>query len=205
MKNFKTFYFSEAKSYKSSLGDLNLQEIADEYVTAAGPEEDPTKEQMVAIIKDLEKLPDPLTIYRIVGVDSEEDLDTEKIGEHWSISKEAVEHFLGDGYDGSGDRTMILTAKIEKKYVNWITTVAHRLEHPMEEEINVNEKYQSKIKILSKEISKELEESVRRKKKRRGTWKSDKAHPRDIIGVTDNYNEPTGWMFPSGTEDAVNG
>lgn len=66
-------------------------------------------------------LDNPVKVFRVVGADSEEDIDKTMIGEHWSFMKESALNF--EGYNIDGDNVFLIEAEIEKKYIDWEQTI----------------------------------------------------------------------------------
>lgn len=72
-------------------------------------------------------LPDPIPIYRVMQVKSLDKIDKQDLGASWSFNKDSALNF-GDRYNL---KDVLLSGTIEKKYVNWESTLKLYIIHSM--------------------------------------------------------------------------
>lgn len=122
----------------------NLDELKDEFKDLYFDEDD-----LICHIDDktfeLDNLNDVLTLYRVVFLNSLFDLDTKKLGNHWTLNKDIFdENFLdylkiqSSGKIIEGD-PYIIKGEFKKESVNKELSLAQYLYNPNEDEIYINE------------------------------------------------------------------
>ena len=103
------------------------------------------KESAIEDLKDLvsyiNNLSSPLTLYRIICSDSEEEINLSKVGSHYSWSKRDL---VKDHYDGGtiaghcvGDKVFLLTVSADKSMVDVMETLSNNILYPHEKEITL--------------------------------------------------------------------
>lgn len=90
-------------------------EFTEEYYFDSKEQADQFAEELIGI---LDGLPDPIPLYRSIKAGREEDIDLEFPGESWSYDRDSAYNF--GRHNGSN---FMLTAKVNKKDVNWMGTV----------------------------------------------------------------------------------
>jgi hypothetical protein len=80
-------------------------------------------------------------IYKLVFLDSKEDLDTNDIKEHWVLKKTDIENFFDTlKSEATGEQPFLITAKISKDSVDIKGSMAAYAALPHEVEVNINKK-----------------------------------------------------------------
>jgi len=112
------------------------------------------RESAIDELKDLisyfNGLNDNLKLYRIICADSEEDINLEYLGSHYSNNKKSL---LGNHYSrGSvyghceGDKTFLVSVECDKRQMDIMETLSNNILYPHEEEINLlNKGYGCKL------------------------------------------------------------
>jgi hypothetical protein len=91
------------------------------------------------LIKWFESLPNELRLYRVIFVDSEDDIDKESPGYHYSISKSDL--LRNHEYSvGVGDEKYLLTVIADKSLINPQETISNNILYPNEGEITLKNK-----------------------------------------------------------------
>lgn len=95
-----------------------------------------TRAKATAAAKELidifEGLGDPVHLYRVVHAESQEQIDMEMLGEHWSWDRKTALEFAG--YNLQKPWFMI-EAKIKRSEIDWGSTLRAQMAHPYEREI----------------------------------------------------------------------
>jgi len=93
-----------------------------------------------AVIKELNKLPDPFPIYRAICVASPAKIN-KSLGVHWTYKKEA--------YDCVGESTpkFHLEAQAHKSQLDWNRTVARGIDYDDEKEVNFTQPFKATVKV----------------------------------------------------------
>lgn len=92
----------------------------------------------------IKNLPDVLTLYRIILVDKQSNINRKQIGKHFTDSKSLLYDIsflrnLGFSADEVENANFyIITIEIGKENIDMINTISARIYHPQEEEIYVN-------------------------------------------------------------------
>jgi hypothetical protein len=154
MKSFLTFLLTEAKlgKHKSSLGVIDLDRVNNEYINYihdGDEEESLSKSEIITLIKELEHLPDPVKIYRVLDLENDE-LNKEHLGNYWTWQESSAIKFARDNFVTSKNK-VLLTAEIDKQNVDWQISCDQYFqnEHVDECEIYVNDENQDKIRLVS--------------------------------------------------------
>lgn len=97
------------------------------------------EEDFESLSNYVKNLPETIKLYRIIAVDSKEDINTDELGSHYSTSKKG----LIDSHTyvtGSGDEYYMVSVKAPKRLVNTKETILNRILYPNEQEITLKNK-----------------------------------------------------------------
>jgi len=116
-------------------------------------DEDEAKEVLEDIIHSVKNLPEEIRLFRIIHVESKEDINTNELGSHYSTSKKDLlnNHSYADGV---GDQSYIITVLAPKKLVDVGETVYNNVLYPHENEVTLKNKGKG-VKIISIRKTKE--------------------------------------------------
>lgn len=108
-------------------------------------------EDIVSYVKDL---PEELKLYRILSVDSKDDINQEELGSHYSTDRKNLlsSH---DYVTGSGEEYYLVTVKVKKSMVDVMETLENNILYPNEKEITLKKKGKGVEIISIKKINKE--------------------------------------------------
>lgn len=84
-------------------------------------------EEIDNIFFQFDNLPDPIPIYRVMGVKDLKDIDYDDLGASWSYSKDSALGF-GQRYNLY---SVLLSGLIEKKHVAWQSTLKSYVQHSL--------------------------------------------------------------------------
>jgi hypothetical protein len=81
-------------------------------------------------------------LYRLIALDSKEDLDTTSLGIYWTYNKDRAK-----AYWGEGKVRLLLTAKVKENDIDWLATVEQHLKikYSGEDEVRLLEKAKPKV------------------------------------------------------------
>jgi hypothetical protein len=104
-------------------------------------------EELKSLLKYIKSLPPFLTLYRIVRVDNESDIDQDSLGSHYSTNKKDLinNNTYADGY---GEKRFLIKVKSPRELVDINQTLANNILYPNENEITLKNKGKG-VKILS--------------------------------------------------------
>jgi len=104
-------------------------------------------EELKGLLKYIKSLPPFLTLYRIVRVDNESDIDQDSLGSHYSTNKKDLinNNTYADGY---GEKRFLIKVKSPRELVDINQTLANNILYPNENEITLKNKGKG-VKILS--------------------------------------------------------
>lgn len=91
------------------------------------------------LIDSLNNLPEYIKLYRIVIANSKSDIDLDKPGSHYSISKSDLlsSHSYLTGY---GEKYYLITVKAPKNLIDFQETLENNILYPNEQEITLKNK-----------------------------------------------------------------
>jgi len=104
-------------------------------------------EELKNLLRYIKSLPPFLTLYRIVRVDDESDIDQDSLGSHYSTNKKDLinNNTYADGY---GEKRFLIKVKSPRELVDINQTLANNILYPNENEITLKNKGKG-VKILS--------------------------------------------------------
>jgi hypothetical protein len=111
------------------------------------------KSELEDIVSYVKELPEELKLYRILSVDSKEDINKEELGSHYSTDKKNLlsSH---DYVTGSGEEYYLVTVKAKKSMVDVMETLENNILYPNEKEITLKNKGKGVEIISTKKINK---------------------------------------------------
>lgn len=96
------------------------------------------------ILDMLDDLPEEITLYRVVFLDSPSELNKVKPGLHYVLDKESLlkNHYLMDivSSHSQGEKPYLITVKVNRDKIDLSTTIDNNLRYPNEEEITLKNK-----------------------------------------------------------------
>jgi len=103
-------------------------------------------EKLKNLLKYIKGLPPFLTLYRIVRVDDESDIDKDSPGSHYSTNKKDL---IGNNTyaDGYGEKKFLIKVKSQRELVDINQTLSNNILYPNENEITLKKKGKG-VKIL---------------------------------------------------------
>lgn len=108
-----------------------------------GVDSDSGKNELDEIISYYEKLPNSMTLYRLVFSDSEEQIDKQYLGYHYTRSKKDLldNHYYQSYRDSSqGENPYILKVKVQKQMVDFYDSIKNNILYPGEKEITLKDR-----------------------------------------------------------------
>ena len=111
------------------------------------------KSELEDIVSYVKELPEELKLYRILSVDSKDDINKEEIGSHYSTDRKNLlsSH---DYVTGSGEEYYLVTVKVKKSMVDVMETLENNILYPNEKEITLKNKGKGVEIISTKKINK---------------------------------------------------
>lgn len=154
-KFFPNIVLSERASFRFIKYSSNINEsipkksIINQMVVTMDYKEEDAKDELESMIEWLNSLPNELELYRIVFVDSEEEINLKEPGAHYAMDKEQLlsSHSWLDGY---GDKKFLITVIAKKSMIKKSTTLMVRAIFPHENEILLKNNGKG-VKIVSVE------------------------------------------------------
>lgn len=117
-----------------------------------GYDEDYAKEDLMDLVSELNKLPNPIKLYRVVHLDKGMELNVKNLGSHYSYSKKTLinSHYTRGWLSnmGSDGKTVLITCDVDKSKINVFDTISNNILYPNEKEITLKNKGYG-IKIVS--------------------------------------------------------
>jgi len=111
------------------------------------------KSELDDIVSYVKELPEELKLYRILSVDSKDDINKEELGSHYSTDRKNLlsSH---DYVTGSGEEYYLVTVKAKKSMVDVMETLENNILYPNEKEITLKNKGKGVEIISTKKINK---------------------------------------------------
>lgn len=101
-----------------------------------GIHKDEAEEKLDSLIDYIKNLSDPVKLYRILVVDSKEDINTEELGSHYSTDRRDL--ISSHSYlTGSGEKYFLVSVKAPKKLIDINETISNNILYPNENEITL--------------------------------------------------------------------
>jgi hypothetical protein len=111
------------------------------------------KSELEGIVSYVKELPEELKLYRILSVDSKDEINKDELGSHYSTDRKNLlsSH---DYVTGSGEDYYIVTVKAKKSMVDVMETLENNILYPNEKEITLKNKGKGVEIISIKKINK---------------------------------------------------
>ena len=111
------------------------------------------KSELEDIVSYVKELPEELKLYRILSVDSKDDINKEELGSHYSTDRKNLlsSH---DYVTGSGEEYYLVTVKAKKSMVDVMETLENNILYTNEKEITLKNKGKGVEIISTKKINK---------------------------------------------------
>lgn len=111
------------------------------------------KSELEDIVSYVKELPEELKLYRILSVNSKDDINKEELGSHYSTDRKNLlsSH---DYVTGSGEEYYLVTVKVKKSMVDVMETLENNILYPNEKEITLKNKGKGVEIISTKKINK---------------------------------------------------
>jgi len=100
-------------------------------------------EDLQSLLEWLNGLPDTITLYRLLYVDEDIDIDKEELGTHYShIKKDLLHnhHSKGSIYGGNWGYPILITVEVKKGQIDIFNTLHNNILYPHEQEITLKDK-----------------------------------------------------------------
>ncbi len=98
------------------------------------------KKHLAKVISSINKLPNLVTLYRVVFLNNKKDLNTNQLGSHYVLSRNGLEQSHHQISHVGGGRPYILTVKAQKSLIDVQNTLMNRMKYPHENEITLSNK-----------------------------------------------------------------
>jgi hypothetical protein len=134
------------KSIKSlnDIDDNKIREIFDFFGTEGYNDEDDAFEDFKEKIETWKKFPNPVKLYRVVGVKNKKLIKTDSLGEHWTPYEWNLDGdmLMSIGYELWDDETKpyVIEGIVPHSEIDIIQTIIQNLSFPNEHEINLKNK-----------------------------------------------------------------
>ena len=126
--------------------NINKKQMISNY-KSMGVDKEQAESELENLIDYVKSLPDTVKLYRIISVDSKEDIDTEKLGSHYATNKRDLlsSHSFVSEY---GENQFLVTVKAPKSLIDMNETIANNILYPNENEITLKKKGKG-VEIIS--------------------------------------------------------
>jgi len=92
------------------------------------------------ITNELKSLPDVITLFRVIYVENENDINRNQPGSHYVLKKRDLESSHYQGSHVGGGEPLLLTVKANKSLIDFNETIKNRINYPHEKEITLKNK-----------------------------------------------------------------
>ena len=133
--------------------EINKKRLLKLLTTEMGMDKSEADKELEYHLDKIENLPDELTLYRILNVDNEEDINKKQLGSHYSNRKKDLissHNFV----DSGKENYFLVTVKAKKSLVDKMSTLENNVLYPNENEITLKNKGRGVEIINIKKISK---------------------------------------------------
>lgn len=127
--------------------EVNKKRLLKLLITDMGMDKSEAQSELNSIIRRIENLPDDITLYRILNVDDEQDINKKQIGSHFSNRKKdllSAHYFV----DAGKENYFLVKVKAKKSMIDVMSTLENNILYPNENEITLKNKGKG-VEILS--------------------------------------------------------
>jgi hypothetical protein len=139
----KQDFINSIKSF-NDLADDKIRECLDYFGYEAFNDEEDAFEDLKEKIEFYQQMPNPVILYRVIGVKDKKMLKTDELGEHytpykWNINGDTL---LSIGYENWDEETKpyVMEVSVPHTEIDIIQTIIQNLSFPNEHEINLKNK-----------------------------------------------------------------
>ena len=147
---YETPYMDAKNKFYDSIrtfSDINSDDKIWKFISYLGSEgynsDDDAFDDLKSRVSEYRKLPNPVTLYRIVGVVDGDVIDKNELGSHWTISTDYYDsnflELIGTDRWDSDTVPYMITAKVPHSKIDIGETIYHNLTYPRENEIFVKD------------------------------------------------------------------
>lgn len=156
-RELENYYYSEVLNEELTYRHANIDGVEDdEYEIGVVSEEikydeflkygvhddlDVNKSHLKKLINDFKKLPNTLTLYRVVFLENKNQLNQQELGSHYVLNKNDLSgsHYSQPHLNSKG-QPFILTVKAPKSNIDMVETFKTNMQFPNEKEITLKNK-----------------------------------------------------------------
>lgn len=139
----KKVFLDSIKSFKD-IDDNKIREIFDFFGTDGYNDEEEAFEDFKEKVEEWRRFPDPVKLYRLIGVKNSGEIKKGNLGEHWTQHKWNLDGdmLLSIGYELWDYETepYVVEALVPLSEIDIIQTIIQNLSFPNEHEINLKNK-----------------------------------------------------------------
>jgi hypothetical protein len=112
------------------------------YLYEMGFENDDAMYELNNITDFYDNLPNTLILYRIVFADSEDEIDTQYPGNHYSMNKKNLidSHYNSLRDNSYGSNPFVIKVKVQKQLIDFYESIKNNILYPNEEEVTLKNK-----------------------------------------------------------------
>jgi hypothetical protein len=112
------------------------------YLYEMGFENDDAMYELNNITDFYDNLPNTLILYRIVFADTEEEVDTQYPGNHYSMNKKNLidSHYNSLRDSSYGSKPFVIKVKVQKQLIDFYESIKNNILYPNEEEVTLKNK-----------------------------------------------------------------
>jgi len=140
IKSKKENFIESIKSF-NDIDDDKIKEFIDYFGYEGFNDEEDAYDDLKEKVEFYQQMPNPVTLYRVIGVKNKKMIKTDDLGEHytpykWNINTDML---LSIGYENWDDETKpyIMEVSVPHHEINIIQTIIQNLSFPNEHEINL--------------------------------------------------------------------
>jgi len=108
-----------------------------------GLDEEWAIEDLQSLLEWLNGLPDTITVYRLLYLHEEDEINKKELGDHYSTEKKELlynHQNKGSIYSDYGENAILITVKIKKDQIDIFNTLHNNILYPHEQEITLKNK-----------------------------------------------------------------
>jgi len=124
-------------SEKIELNSTEVRKLVNLGIKGLFDGESGAKNHLGNVVSTIDKLPNLVTLYRVVFLNKRSDLNTNNLGSHYVLSKNGLEQSHHQISHVGGGKPYLLTVKAQKSLIDIKNTLVNRMVHPHESEITL--------------------------------------------------------------------